>query len=107
MGRIDRTPQARESLKQLGRYIAEQSGSLDIALRFLDRIEDRCRQFARSPLLGDLRDDLAPTCAVSMWETTLSFTGPSTTVFCCCWSYTLRETYRRSSAKSTGSGTVE
>ncbi len=58
MASIRRTPEARQSIKEIGRYISEQSGSLDIALRFLDRIEVRCEQHARSPLLGEIRDDL-------------------------------------------------
>jgi toxin ParE1/3/4 len=36
------------------------SGSLDVALRFLDRIEARCKQHARSPLLGEVCADLGP-----------------------------------------------
>lgn len=60
MASIRRTPEARQSIKELGRYISEQSGSLDVALRFLDRIEERCEQHARSPLLGEIRDDLGP-----------------------------------------------
>jgi toxin ParE1/3/4 len=59
-GKVTRTPQARDSIREVGRYIAEQSGSLDVALRFLDRIEARCKQHARSPLLGELCADLGP-----------------------------------------------
>lgn len=59
MARIVRTPQARADLKQIGRYIASESGSRSIATRFLRRIESKCEQYSRQPLMGDIRDDLA------------------------------------------------
>ena len=59
MARVLRTDQARDDLKAIGRYIAEQSQSRDIALRFLDRIDERCQIHATQPLMGEARPDLA------------------------------------------------
>ena len=38
MARVIRTPLAREDLKEIGRYIARESQSRAVALRFLDSI---------------------------------------------------------------------
>jgi toxin ParE1/3/4 len=58
MARVIRTPLCRNDLKEIGRYIAEQSQSLDIAMRFLDAIDHRCTTYAESPLLGEACPDL-------------------------------------------------
>jgi toxin ParE1/3/4 len=58
MARVTRTTLARKSLKDIGRYIASESGSRDIALRFLDSIEEKCRVYATQPLMGTARTDL-------------------------------------------------
>ena len=58
MAHVLRTPQARDSLKELGRYIADQSQSRETTLRFLDLIETKCEQYARQPLMGEARPDL-------------------------------------------------
>ena len=58
MTRILRTPEAEESLRSLGRYIAEQSQSLDTAIRFLDKIDETCKLYATQPLMGSVRTDL-------------------------------------------------
>lgn len=58
MARVVRTPLARRDLKEIGRYIARESGSRSIALRFLDRIEARAETQAGQPRLGERRPDL-------------------------------------------------
>ncbi len=58
MGHVRQTRQARQSLYEVSRYIAEQSGSLSVADRFLDRIAGKAARYASAPLLGDPRDDL-------------------------------------------------
>jgi toxin ParE1/3/4 len=60
MARVLRTSEARQNLRDLGRYIAQQSGDRSLALRFLDRIARKCEQYARQPLMGDARPDLGP-----------------------------------------------
>ena len=60
MARVKRTPQARQSLKDIGRHIARESGSRSVALRFLDRINEKCRLCATQPGMGEARPDLAP-----------------------------------------------
>lgn len=60
MRHVRQTRQARRSLREIGRYIAEQSGSLTIAEKFLDRIADKAARYAGAPMLGDSRDDLGP-----------------------------------------------
>jgi len=59
MARVLRTDQARVDLKSIGQHIAEQSQSRDIALSFLDRIEEKCELYATQPLMGEARPDLA------------------------------------------------
>ena len=58
---VVRTASAREDLKQIGRYIAQQSQSLSLAMRFLDRIDQKCKLYAANPEMGTLRTDLGPT----------------------------------------------
>lgn len=42
------------------RHMAEASGSADIALKFVLRIEDRCQNIGNAPLAGRRSDDTAP-----------------------------------------------
>ena len=58
MARVVRTPLCRNDLKEIGRYIAEQSHSVDIGLRFLDAIERRCTKLAQNPMSGEACPDL-------------------------------------------------
>lgn len=60
MPRVVRTTDARTDLKEIGRYIAQKSQSLEAALRFLDRIADKCDLYASQPLMGTARPDLGP-----------------------------------------------
>ena len=53
------TPQARDDLIGLYRYIASRSGR-ERARGYIDRIEDYCRGFADFPERGTRRDDLWP-----------------------------------------------
>ncbi|MCH7988184.1 MAG: type II toxin-antitoxin system RelE/ParE family toxin [Planctomycetes bacterium] len=45
-------------MKEIGRYIAKQSQSLETALRFLNAIDAKCEQYARQPMMGTTRPDL-------------------------------------------------
>ena len=58
MARVLRTPLARDDLKQIGRYIARESGDRSVATRFLRKIAEKAEQYAHQPLMGDLREDL-------------------------------------------------
>lgn len=58
MSRVVRTASARKDLKQIGRYIAQQSQSLDLAMQFLDRIDQKCTLYAANPEMGTSRADL-------------------------------------------------
>jgi len=60
MGRAVRTPVARQDLKGIGRHIATESGSREVALRFLDRIAEKTVIYATQPELGERRPDLGP-----------------------------------------------
>jgi len=60
MPRVVRTASAREDVKEIGRYIAEQSQSLDLAIRFLDRVDQKCKLYAAHPQMGTPRTDLGP-----------------------------------------------
>ena len=61
MSRVVRTTSARRDLKEIGRYIAQQSQSLDLAMRFLDRVDQKCKLYAANPEMGTPRTDLGPT----------------------------------------------
>ncbi|MCB8837884.1 type II toxin-antitoxin system RelE/ParE family toxin [Aurantimonas sp. VKM B-3413] len=52
------TETAIASLMDIADYIAEASGSVDVALAFTDRIERRCRKIADAPNGGTPRADL-------------------------------------------------
>ena len=48
------------ALKDIGRYIAQQSGIGRSPSTSCDVIDERCQFYADSPLLGNVRDDLGP-----------------------------------------------
>ena len=52
MARVLRSLQARDDLKQIGLYIARESGEPEIARRFLRRIGAVAEQYARQPLMA-------------------------------------------------------
>ncbi|MEX6504794.1 type II toxin-antitoxin system RelE/ParE family toxin [Jiella sp. M17.18] len=52
------TESAIASLTEVARYVAEASGSAEIALGFIDRIERRCRKIGDAPQGGVLRPEL-------------------------------------------------
>jgi len=58
MARVVRTPLARDDLKQIGRYIAQESGSRVAALRMLDLMRQKMELYATQPELGESRPDL-------------------------------------------------
>ena len=58
MSQVVRPASVREDLKDIGRRIAQESQSLDLALRFLDRIDEKCRLYATHPEMGTPRGDL-------------------------------------------------
>jgi len=52
---------AREDIRDLIRYITEQSGSTQVAVNFTDRLRARCHRLAGLPgTLGQERPELAP-----------------------------------------------
>ena len=58
MARVTRSSLAREDLKEIGRYIARESQSLSVALRFLDSVGQKLELYATQPELGERRPDL-------------------------------------------------
>jgi toxin ParE1/3/4 len=58
MSRVVRPASVRTDLKEIGRHIAQQSQSLDLALRFLDRVDQKCNLYATHPEMGTPRRDL-------------------------------------------------
>ncbi|MBX9792469.1 MAG: type II toxin-antitoxin system RelE/ParE family toxin [Pirellulales bacterium] len=58
MRKVIRSRLARADLKEIGRYIADQSGHRNIALQFLDTIEERCQVYAGNPMLAESRPEL-------------------------------------------------
>ncbi|MEX0978780.1 MAG: type II toxin-antitoxin system RelE/ParE family toxin [Pirellulales bacterium] len=59
MASVHRTRLARQDLKVIGRYIAQESQSTEMALRVLDGIDAKCARYAATPKLGEKRPDLA------------------------------------------------
>ena len=58
MSQVRKTQIAEESLLDIGDYIYQASGSLEIALKELGRIESKARQYANQPMMGTARPDL-------------------------------------------------
>jgi toxin ParE1/3/4 len=61
------SPEAREDLLQLGDWIAERAG-VDIALRYIDRVESFCAGLAFSSERGQRRDDIRPGLCIVGFE---------------------------------------
>jgi toxin ParE1/3/4 len=75
------SPEARNDLRQLSNYIAEQSGSAR-AIAYLDRIEAFCMGLQDFPERGTRRDDLWPGLRTMGFErrVTVAFTVEANTV---------------------------
>jgi toxin ParE1/3/4 len=58
MGRARFTPQAKEDLKQINRYIAQDNP--DAARRFIAQIKEQCKTLADFPEMGRLWEELNP-----------------------------------------------
>ncbi len=58
MGNVLLTPDAEESRIDVWLYLAERSQSRDVADRFLDTVDQKCRLLAEHPELGEVRADL-------------------------------------------------
>lgn len=58
MSRIRKTPIAEESLLDIGAYIDQTIGSLELALKEPGRIEAKACQYAHQPLMSATRPDL-------------------------------------------------
>ncbi|MEZ6035537.1 MAG: type II toxin-antitoxin system RelE/ParE family toxin [Planctomycetaceae bacterium] len=58
MPEVRKTPAAEETLLDIGIYIYQSSGSLEIALNELERIDAKARQYAHQPMMGTARPDL-------------------------------------------------
>jgi toxin ParE1/3/4 len=58
MGRIKRTALARTDLKEIGLYLAKESGNREVALRFLDVIARKCFLYSDGPELAEPCPDL-------------------------------------------------
>ena len=58
MSQVRKTQVAEESLLDIGVYIHQSSGSLEIALKELGRIDAKARQYANQPMMGTARPDL-------------------------------------------------
>lgn len=58
MNPILQTATFRSAIKEVGKYIARESGSRKIATDFLHQIDEKCRTYARQPEMGELRSEL-------------------------------------------------
>ena len=56
MGKVLRTPEAEESLLEIGRYIAKQTQSRQRAFDVLDRIDAKCELYSDYPMAGSPSD---------------------------------------------------
>jgi toxin ParE1/3/4 len=57
---VDYREDARNDLANIFRHIVEASGSPDVALKFVLRIEDRSQSIGNAPRGGRSRDDIVP-----------------------------------------------
>jgi plasmid stabilization system protein ParE len=67
MARVAQTPLARSDLKEIGRRIAAESGSRDVAIQFLGSIDEKMQLYASQPELGERRPDLAEHVFANSW----------------------------------------
>ena len=58
MSQVLRSDQFRLKIKEIGTYIAKESGSRKTATDFLRRIHEKCQLYARQPEMGELRSEL-------------------------------------------------
>ena len=58
MSTVLKTQKAEESLLDIGVWIYQSSGSIEIAFKELARIEAKARQYANQPMMGTARPDL-------------------------------------------------
>lgn len=72
--RIVVTPEARDQLDQLYRFIASAAGDTDIALRFVDGIIDHIATLADFPKRGSPRDDVRPGLRTVAWRRRVTIT---------------------------------
>jgi toxin ParE1/3/4 len=59
MARVELSSLARQDLAEIGLYIAEKSGSVEIATRLLDTIEETCQLLGANPKMGERRPEFA------------------------------------------------
>ena len=66
---VEKRPQAIRDLSDIAVYLAEESGSDDLAFRFLDAAETAFEQLAAMPAMGVMREYRDPALAdVRMWR---------------------------------------
>ena len=58
MSTVRKTHKAEESLLDIGVWIYQSSGSIEIAFKELGRIDAKARQYANQPMMGTARPDL-------------------------------------------------
>ena len=58
MSTVRKTQKAEESLLDIGVWIYQSSGSIEIACKELGRIDAKARQYANQPMMGTPRPDL-------------------------------------------------
>lgn len=66
--RIIVTPEARDQIDQLYRYIAIAAQDAGTALRFVDRLLDHIATLAEFPLRGTPREDIRPGLRTIPWK---------------------------------------
>ena len=65
MSRYRLAPEARQDIKDIWSYIAQDS--IGAAARVRQKIRDDCRQLAQRPYLGHIREDLTTREDVRFW----------------------------------------
>ena len=58
MSTVRKTQKAEESLLDIGVWIYQSSGSIEIAFKELGRIDAKAHQYANQPMMGTTRPDL-------------------------------------------------
>lgn len=76
MPRVTRTIGAKRDIKDLSKQLARLSGSLDLAMRYLDRMMQRCALYASEPEMGELCSELGDTVRRFSFESYVIYYRP-------------------------------
>ncbi len=78
MTKVRRKRLARQDLLDIGRYLAQESQSREVALRFLDGVAVKCELYANNPALREACEEFGPQVRRFMVGSYVVFYRPAT-----------------------------